>query len=78
MELPHIRFNAVFPGYTDTPMWDDIMVENKTSISASIAEQLPVKKIATPEEVASAVVFLMSNASVTGEVIHIDGGQRLI
>jgi NAD(P)-dependent dehydrogenase (short-subunit alcohol dehydrogenase family) len=78
MELPHIRFNAVFPGYTDTPMWDDIMVENKTSILASIAEQLPVKKIATPEEVASAVVFLMSNASVTGEVIHIDGGQRLI
>jgi NAD(P)-dependent dehydrogenase (short-subunit alcohol dehydrogenase family) len=78
MELPHIRFNAVSPGYTDTPMWDDIMGENKASILASVAEQLPVKKIATPEEVASAVVFLMSNASVTGEVIHIDGGQRLI
>jgi NAD(P)-dependent dehydrogenase (short-subunit alcohol dehydrogenase family) len=78
LELPHIRFNAVSPGYTDTPMWDDIMGENKASILASVAEQLPVKKIATPEEVASAVVFLMSNASVTGEVIHIDGGQRLI
>jgi NAD(P)-dependent dehydrogenase (short-subunit alcohol dehydrogenase family) len=78
MELPHIRFNAVSPGYTDTPMWDAIMGENKASILASVAEQLPVKKIATPEEVASAVVFLMSNASVTGEVIHIDGGQRLI
>lgn len=78
MELPHIRFNAVSPGYTDTPMWDAIMGDNKASILASVAEQLPVKKIATPQEVASAVVFLMSNASVTGEVIHIDGGQRLI
>ncbi len=78
MEFPAIRFNAVSPGYTDTPMWDGIMGENKTEILASIAERLPVRKIATPEEVASAVLFLMSNASVTGEVIHVDGGSRLI
>jgi enoyl-[acyl-carrier-protein] reductase (NADH) len=43
-----------------------------------VAQSLPVKKIATPDEVASAVIFLMSNASVTGEVIHIDGGARLV
>lgn len=78
MEFPNIRFNAVAPGYTDTPMWDAIMGENKPQILASVAEKLPVKKIATPEEVASAVLFLMSNPSITGEVIHIDGGQRLI
>lgn len=78
MELPHIRFNAVAPGYTDTPMWDSIMGENKTEIFAGIADKLPVKKIASADEVASAVLFLMSNASITGEVIHIDGGQRLI
>ncbi|MBC8033762.1 MAG: SDR family oxidoreductase [Chitinophagaceae bacterium] len=78
MELPHIRFNAVAPGYTDTPMWDAILGENKTVILASVAERLPVKKIATPEEVASAVIFLMCNASVTGEVVHVDGGLRLI
>lgn len=78
MELPHIRFNAVSPGYTDTPMWDAIMGENKVTVFAGIAESLPVKKIATPEEVASAVLFLMSNESITGETIHIDGGQRLI
>lgn len=78
MELPHIRFNAVSPGYTDTPMWDAIMGENKAEILAGVAQTLPVKKIATPEEVASAVLFLMSNPSVTGEVIHVDGGSRLI
>jgi NAD(P)-dependent dehydrogenase (short-subunit alcohol dehydrogenase family) len=78
LELPHIRFNAVSPGYTDTPMWDPIMGEHKQGILAAAAEKLPVKKIATAEEVASAVIFLMSNESVTGEVIHIDGGQRLV
>jgi NAD(P)-dependent dehydrogenase (short-subunit alcohol dehydrogenase family) len=78
MEYPHIRFNAVSPGYTDTPMWDAIMGENKVAILASVAEKLPVKKIATPEEVAFAIIFLMANPSVTGEVIHIDGGGRLI
>jgi NAD(P)-dependent dehydrogenase (short-subunit alcohol dehydrogenase family) len=78
MELPRIRFNAVSPGYTDTPMWDSIMGENKQQILAGIAATLPVKKIASPEEVASAVLFLMSNPSITGEVIHVDGGARLI
>jgi len=78
MEFPGIRFNAVAPGYTDTPMWDGIMGDNKTNVLASIAEKLPVKKIASPDEVASAVVFLMSNNSITGEVIHIDGGSRLV
>lgn len=78
MEYPHVRFNAVSPGYTDTPMWDVVMGENKAGILAAVAEKLPVKKIATPEEVAEAVIFLMANPSVTGEVIHIDGGGRLI
>ncbi|MGA0557528.1 SDR family oxidoreductase [Larkinella sp. VNQ87] len=78
LEVPAIRFNAVSPGYTDTPMWDAIMGENKASLLASLAESLPVKKIATPDEVASAVLFLMDNPSITGEVIHVDGGARLI
>ncbi|KOY84489.1 hypothetical protein AD998_21085 [bacterium 336/3] len=78
MELPHIRFNAVSPGYTDTPMWDSIMGEHKHSILSEIASKLPTKKIASPDEVASAVLFLMSNQAITGEIIHVDGGGRLI
>ncbi|NIJ54605.1 SDR family oxidoreductase [Dyadobacter arcticus] len=78
MEFPTIRFNAVAPGNTDTPMWDGIMGENKIGILANVAERLPFKKIASADEVASAAVFLMSNASITGEVIHVDGGSRLI
>lgn len=78
MEFPNIRFNAVAPGWTDTPMWDEILGESKDETLKNVADNLPVKKIATPEEVASAVIFLMSNGSITGEVIHVDGGGRLV
>ncbi|TAI48506.1 SDR family oxidoreductase [Flagellimonas allohymeniacidonis] len=78
MEFPHVRFNAVAPGYTDTPMWDHILGEDKEKVLKNVAASLPVKKIASSEEVASAVIFLMSNASVTGEIIHVDGGGRLV
>lgn len=78
MEFPNIRFNAVAPGWTDTPMWDDILGDSKDETFKNVADILPVKKIATPEEVASAVIFLMSNSSITGEVIHVDGGGRLV
>lgn len=57
MEFPHIRFNAISPGYTDTPMWDTILGENKAAVLNAVAEKLPVKKIATAEEVAAAVIF---------------------
>ncbi len=78
MEYPQIRFNAVSPGYTDTPMWDDLLGENRDAILAEVAQKIPVKKIASPQEVASAVLFLMSNDSVNGEVLHVDGGGRLV
>lgn len=78
LELAPIRFNAVSPGWTDTPMWDRILGENKAAVLASVAEKLPVKKIATPEEVAEAVLLLMKNGSITGESLHVDGGARLV
>lgn len=78
LELAPIRFNAISPGFTDTPMWDKVLGENKTAVIASVAEKSLVKRIATAEEVAEAVIFLMKNESITGEIIHIDGGARLV
>lgn len=78
LELAPIRFNAVSPGYTDTPMWDRILGDNKNAVLSSVAEKLPVKHIATPEEVAEAVLLLMTNRSITGESLHVDGGARLV
>jgi glucose 1-dehydrogenase len=75
--LPHkIRVNSVYPGWTDTPG------ERKFLDDASIrkaAAGLPWGRLATPEEVARAVLFLADPASdyITGTILHIDGGLFL-
>lgn len=78
LELAPIRFNAVSPGWTDTPMWDTVLGDGKQEVFDQVAEKQPVKRLATPSEVAQAVLFFMQNKSVTGEVIHVDGGARLV
>lgn len=78
LEFPQFRFNAVSPGYTDTPMWDAVLGDGKAAVLAEVATKIPTGKIATPDEVAAAVLFLMANPSVNGEVLHVDGGARLV
>ena len=78
VEIAPVRVNAVAPGWTDTPMWDEIFGENKREVFAGVAEKLLTKRLATAEEVAQAVIFLMNNNSITGETIHVEGGHRLV
>ena len=74
LELAPIRFNAVAPGLIDTPMLGD----ERDDAAKWAANTLPVKRMGLAEEVAQAVVFLMTNSFTTGEVLHIDGGGRLV
>jgi NAD(P)-dependent dehydrogenase (short-subunit alcohol dehydrogenase family) len=78
IELAPIRINAVSPGWTDTPMWNDIFGEDKQNIFSGVAAQVLSKRLSTATEVAQAVIFLMSSGTVTGEVIHVDSGHRLV
>lgn len=78
LELSPVRCNAVAPGWTDTPMWDRVLGPAKAEVLASVAAKLPTGAIASPEQVADAVLFLMANRAVTGEVLHVDGGGRLV
>lgn len=78
LELSPIRVNAIAPGWTDTPMWDAILGDAKHGAFEDVATKIPTGRLASAEEVASSVIFLMSNAAITGEVIHIDGGHRYV
>ena len=73
LEIAPIRVNVVAPGIIDTPMLGD----DKAG-AAAYGASLPVKRMGIAEEVAEAVVFLMTNGFITGEVLHIDGGGRFI
>lgn len=67
-----IRVNSISPGFTDTPIFKDRSIIPKTS------ELVPLKRFATPEEVAEAALFLASNAYIVGVDLLIDGGVSTI
>jgi 3-oxoacyl-[acyl-carrier protein] reductase len=68
-----ITVNCVSPGMTDTRLIGDIP-EKQRLIAA---RQTPLRRLATPEDVAGAVAYLASDAAayVTGETIRVNGGQ---
>jgi NAD(P)-dependent dehydrogenase (short-subunit alcohol dehydrogenase family) len=78
MELAPIRFNAISPGYTDTPMWDHIFRENGAKALGEVTRKHPIPRLVTADEVAQAVLLLMQNEAITGETIHVDCGARLV
>ena len=69
----NIRVNAVAPGLTNTRMIEKGI--NKKVLEEAI-KKIPLKRVASPEEVANVVLFLASDMSsyVNGEVINITGG----
>lgn len=70
-----IRVNAVAPGVTATDMVAALPEEMIKPIAAAI----PLRRVATPEDVANAFVFLASDLAVyvTGEVLAVDGGMTV-
>ena len=73
-----IRVNCVLPGTTDTPM---IRTENVTEESLQeTAKLFPLKRFATPNDIANAIVFLLSDASmfITGTELVVDGGYSIV
>ncbi|WP_434710187.1 SDR family oxidoreductase [Rhizobium sp. YTUHZ045] len=78
LELAPSRVNVVSPGWVDTPMWDILVGNDKSAYMREMAARLPAGRIATPADVAGAYIYLMESDFMTGETIHVDGGQRLI
>jgi NAD(P)-dependent dehydrogenase (short-subunit alcohol dehydrogenase family) len=78
LELAPIRFNAIAPGYTDTPMWDHIFPEKGAQALSDVTNKHLVPRLVTADEVAQAVLLLMQNEAITGETIHVDCGARLV
>lgn len=67
-----IRVNAIAPGFTDTPM----VAKVKPEVLDKVRQQTPLGRLATPEDIANAYLFLASDESsfVTGQVFEVSGG----
>jgi 3-oxoacyl-[acyl-carrier protein] reductase len=70
-----ITVNTVAPGFIDTDMTNTLAEAHKVAL----LEQVPVKRLGQPEEIAAAVGYLASldAAYVTGETIHVNGGMYM-
>lgn len=76
---PHqIRVNAVCPAFVNTPLVQTVL-ENE-AIRNDILFRTPIGRVAEPEEIANAIVFLASPAAsyVTGAALTVDGGWTAI
>jgi NAD(P)-dependent dehydrogenase (short-subunit alcohol dehydrogenase family) len=69
----NIRINTVNPGFVATPLLDAIIAP---ADQQRLADQTPLKKMTTPDDIASMAIFLLSNDAghVTGQSIFVDGG----
>jgi len=73
-----VRVNAVCPGWIDTPFIGARMSD--PAVRAAAQSQVPLGRLASPDEIADAAIFLMTSASryMTGAALVLDGGLSLV
>lgn len=71
--LSGVRVNAVAPGAVDTDMMKSYSAEEIALVEGDI----PFGRLASPDEIAAAVLFLLDNGYITGQTLTVDGGFTL-
>jgi len=73
----NITVNCVAPGWVFTDMTTDSLSDTETN--TKVLSDIPLNKIANPEEIAGPVLFLASNLAshITGEILNVNGGSVL-
>jgi len=69
---PAVTVNAVAPGLILPPAGKD------ETYLARLAEKVPLRKHGGPGDIAEAVIYLLKSDFVTGQIIYVDGGRRLL
>jgi NAD(P)-dependent dehydrogenase (short-subunit alcohol dehydrogenase family) len=71
------RVNAISPGVIDTGAWDAFGEKGKADYFADISTRNPARRIGIPDDIAAGVLFALTNTFLTGQTLHIDGGEPL-
>lgn len=70
---PSIRVNSISPGAVETKWW----AGNEEKMY-QLAGNLPLQRVSTPDDIAEAIIFQLTQESITGQVFTIDNGQTLM
>lgn len=70
-----IRINALCPGYTRTPLVEQLF-DGRPQAEERLTDFMPIGRLGTPEEIAAAVVYLCSDSTafMVGHALVLDGG----
>jgi NAD(P)-dependent dehydrogenase (short-subunit alcohol dehydrogenase family) len=74
---PRLRVNCCSPGMVRTEAYDKQPADKREAMFKSTGDSLPVGRVGYPQEVADAVLFMMTNSYLTGQVIDVDGGHTI-
>jgi NAD(P)-dependent dehydrogenase (short-subunit alcohol dehydrogenase family) len=75
---PKVRVNAIAPSLTMTPLAEGIV--GNEQMASAIAALHPLQRLGSPEDIAAAAAFLISEESswMTGQIIGVDGGRSTV
>ncbi len=74
---PRLRVNCCSPGMVRSEAYDKMPEERREAMYLSTGESLPVGRVGVTAEIADAVLFLMTNGYMTGQILDIDGGHMI-
>jgi 3-oxoacyl-[acyl-carrier protein] reductase len=75
---PKVRVNCVAPAFTDTPWMSEHFGADYQQVIAKASAGYPLQRIATPDDVAGAILGLITGGDfVTGQTLIVDGGLSL-
>ena len=77
LELAPIRVNAISPGVIDTGAWDALGEQGKADYFADMRARNPARRIGTADDIAAGVLFTLTSTFLTGQTLHVDGGEPL-
>jgi NAD(P)-dependent dehydrogenase (short-subunit alcohol dehydrogenase family) len=77
VELSPIRVNVVSPGTADTDLWRNVPEDRRIKSFEDFSRSVPLGRVGTADEVARAVLFLMTATFTTGSTMYVDGGFTL-
>jgi NAD(P)-dependent dehydrogenase (short-subunit alcohol dehydrogenase family) len=79
LEISPIRINVIAPGIIeDTSIWSSQSDSERSDLTKWAESALPVQHLGQPEEVAQAVLSLITNPYITGVILPVDGGVTLL
>lgn len=78
LELAPIRVNCVSPGLSRTPRWNAMPAGVRQTLFEGEEARLPLHRLGSADELATAYLYLMENTYATGNVINVDGGGALV